>query len=132
VKQKLRAYGAALAVFAALTVGENLYLKYHPLMTGDNVAIFIFNLEGFLAFVAPGYVAALIARRQGILVGALAGLLAACAFFLYVFLFRHVIYHDWYGIFIWGTVLGGLGGLLWTLQGLVIRFTRPGSKTNST
>jgi hypothetical protein len=69
MKTKTWAYGVALAVFAAMTTSENLYLKYHPLMTGDDLAIFVFNIEGFLAFIAPGYIAALMIRRNGLISG---------------------------------------------------------------
>lgn len=126
MRQKLAAYSTAVAISAVMTVTEDFYLRHHPLMTGQDVAIFIFNLERLLSFIVPGYVAALMIRQQGVLTGALAGLLAQCVFDLYIFLFRHIIYHDWYWGLAWGALLGGLGGLLWTLQTLVMKFTRPG------
>jgi uncharacterized membrane protein len=128
VRQKIKAYLIALTVFVVLFFGENLYLRHHPLMTGQDLAIFIFDLDRLLAYILPSYIAAVMIRQQGILVGIITGLLTNSLLFLYVLFFRHFISHEWYWEFFSTAAMGGIGGLLWTLQVLVMRFTRPGEQ----
>ena len=116
-----------LLVFSGMYFGSKLYIYYHPIMTGQDMAILLFNLNVFLELIAPGYIAATISRRNGLLLGAVTGLLAACITTVYYVLSRKLMTlpHDWYGWFIQGICFGAFGGLLRSLQVFVMRYTRP-------
>ena len=115
----------ALLVFSVMFFGRRLYFYYHPLMTGQDTAILVFNVSGFLLMIVPGYIAAIISRQNGLLLGAVTGLLGACIVIAYQLLSSGTLSRDWYGSFIWGICFGAFGGLLWSLQSLVMRYTRP-------
>lgn|GEM_PF-5428853 len=121
---KVKACGVALAVYAALYFGSILYTHYRPLMTGQDLAILLWNLDAIFAPMIAGLVAALITKTQRIVIGASAGLLAGCiAITSNLFTLgpgpalRHA---PW--LLIYCIVLGGIGGLLsWLLVRILKR-----------
>jgi hypothetical protein len=123
----MKACAIALAVFAIMYFGANIYTHYRPLMTGQDPAILLWNLDVILSFIVPGYVAAQILKSQrvtiGIVVGLLAGLIATTnKFFSYG---PHTALSQALGLMLWGAASGGIGGLLSWLQSFALKFTRP-------
>ena len=125
-RSKIVAFGSALAVFAIMYFSKVLYTKYHLIMTGDDTTILLVNLDALLAMVVPGYLAAMMLRRNGLINGILVGIMAACVVTIYYAASGLISYflHEGYGWFLSGPVLGGLGGGIWDLQALVMKHIR--------
>ncbi len=125
---KVTAYCVALAVYAVLYFGSSLYTHYRPLMTGQDLAILLWNLDAFFAPLITGLVAAQVAGSRRIMMGASAGLLAGfIATISNLFTLgpgpalRHA---PW--LLIYYIVLAGIGGLLSWLLARILKRTGTG------
>jgi hypothetical protein len=130
VKLKMKAYSVAIAVFAVMYFGANIYTHYRPLMTGQDLAILLWNLDMILSLIVPGYVAAQISKSQrvpmGMTVGLLAGVIATSYnFFSYG---PHAALSQALGLILWSAGFGGIGGLLSGFRRLPSN--SPGRKTS--
>ena len=120
----VKAYCIALALHAVLYFGSSLSTHYRPLMTGQDVAILLWNLDAFFAPLITGLVAAQVAGARRILMGASAGLLAglmAITSNLFTLgpgpALRNA---PW--LLLYYIVMGGIGGLLsWLLARILKR-----------
>jgi hypothetical protein len=118
----------AAAVYSVLYFGANIYTHYRPLMTGQDLAILLWNLDAFLAPVVTGYVAAQLSLTQRIAMGGAAGLLAGCiAVTSNLFtLGPHPALRNAPWLLLYCILLGGIGGLLSWLQALILKLARRG------
>lgn len=122
----IRSLCIAEAVFAALYFGANLYTHYRPLMTGQGLAILLWNLDVSLAPLITGSVAALVYGNRRMVLGISAGLLAGCIAVtsnLYT-LGPQAALRNAPWLLLYCAFLGGIGGLLAWFQVLVRKYPR--------
>lgn len=122
----IKAVSIALAVFCVMYLGLRILLRLRPMWTGeDNYNLFV-NVAMVFVWISPGYIAAMVLRRNGPLVGAITGLLAGCIVLACLTVINHgfVFKTDWYG-WIWSGFISGLvGGSVWFVQAQLVRWAR--------
>jgi len=112
----------ALSAFSAMYFGAIVFVFYERPMAETGILRLLLNLDAFLACIVAGYLAAAVSRRRGIKIGALTGLFAACLVGIYHFLFSPgtIVIDDW-RFWTASILLGGFGGLLWSLREAALR-----------
>ena len=124
-KPHARAFLIALSVFGAMYFGAIVFAVYEPSAAHGGLPRLLLNLDAYLACAAAGFLAAAMIRKRGIAIGLVAGLAAACLVALYHFSPgpATVVLDDW-RFWLASVLLGGAGGLIWSLRALAAKLRR--------
>ena len=129
----IKALTISLIAFSVMYFGWKLVLRKYPLISGEYIYVWWFNIGMIVCWVLPTYLTAIMIRAHGFVYAAITGLLEVCIAALYSALSGHAaaFFHHWYEWLWSGIAAGGAGGLIWIIQSLIMRFTRGVSNTKS-